>query len=335
MKTENILDIIFTLLAEKRVTAEELGGRYGISPRTVYRYIDEISTIIPVYTVRGANGGIFLSDDFRLPSTYLTGKEFAVAVAALEAFRKELPQDEINSVINKLKAVNKSARNFQLGSSSLMIDSGSWGATGNYNDKLRILEDCVANRREASIRYRDVEGVVSERNIEPHTLILKQGIWYIYAFCCLRCEFRLFKIGRIEKIKKGERVFERRSVDGIESALSYRDDPSLVEITLELSPSAVSEVEEWLGVECIDRGGCDGRDGRGSLGHDGRSKSEHDNRDDNNRDGRKTIARASIPVNSGLVSKILAFGGRVKVLAPESLAEKVRAAAEETLSQYN
>ena len=39
------------------------------------------------------------------------------------------------------------------------------------------------------------------------------------------------------------------------------------------------------------------------------------------------MAELSVPDDDGLVSKILAFGGGVKVISPEVLREKVKAAA--------
>ena len=48
MKYEIMIGILFMLLSSKRVTAADICSRYGISRRTAYRYIDEISTVVPV-----------------------------------------------------------------------------------------------------------------------------------------------------------------------------------------------------------------------------------------------------------------------------------------------
>lgn len=298
------IGIIFDLLSERRVTASEICNKYEMSRRTAYRYIDAISTVVPVYTTRGSNGGFSVTDEFRLPATFLTEGEYRVVLEALEAFSKEVPVGELQSAIAKIKANSKSARRYSLGSSSLMIDSGPWGVTPNYTNKLRVLEECVAFSYPAAIKYRDMAGVVSERTVEPHTLVLKQGIWYIYAFCRLRGEFRLFKVGRIESIIVDRTPFERRSVEDIQSALSYVDDPDCLEVTLELDPSVVSEAEEWLGVECVEK------------------------------KGEKFIARAALPVNEVLVSRLLGFGGKVRVLSPTQLLHSVKRAAEEMARLY-
>lgn len=307
MNSEVAIGILFMLLSKKRVRASEVSDRFGISRRTVYRYIDEMSTFVPVYTVRGPHGGFSVTDSFRLPATFLTEKEYSVAINALEAFSRELPGEEISSVIDKMKANNKAGKDdFTLTSSSLMIDSGPWGVTSDYNNKLRVLEECVEKCVEVEIVYSDLGGKLTQRRVEPHTLVLKQGMWYIYAFCLLRGEFRLFKVGRIRSIKVLEKSFVRRKVDGLKEVFLYRTTaPDTQEVALEVSSRALPEIEEWLGVECI-------------------KKSSN-----------VISARAFLPVDNGLISKILSFGGEVKVVSPSSLKERIKTVINGLAAKYN
>lgn len=305
MKTEILFDILFRLLANKFVKAEQLANDYGISVRTAYRYMDELSTIIPIYSERGRNGGYAVVDNYMLPAGCLTEKEYAYVLQALEAFKGELPADVLESAINKIYASSKHSKEFSLNSSTLMIDSGPWGVTSDYNNKLRVLEDCVASLKTAKVFYRNVDGELSERVIEPHVLVLKQGIWYVYAYCRLRCEFRLFKVGRIESIIVKDEVFEKRDTDGLKDVFSYRGKgPDNVRVVMQLEPSVVSEIEEWLGVECIKK------------------------------DEERITATADLPLDSGLVSKLIGYGGKVTVLEPSALKERLKDTAKEIIALY-
>jgi len=306
MKYEIMIGILFMLLSSKRVTAADICSRYGISRRTAYRYIDEISTVVPVYSVHGPGGGYSLTDDYRLPATFLTDREYSAVLNALEAFGKELPGEELSSAIDKIRANSKSGReSLNLSSATLMIDSGPWGVTSEYNNKLRVMEECVAYSKTATILYRDVDGEQTQREIEPHTLVLKQGIWYVYAYCRLRGDFRLFKAGRMERIIVGEECFVRRPTDGLKHVFAYRgSDPTVERVVLEIDRSALAEAEEWLGVGCFDR------------------------------DADPIVAAASLPVDSGLISKILSFGNKVRVISPEGLARRVERMAEDIARQY-
>ena len=77
------------------------------------------------------------------------------------------------------------------------------------NNKLKVLQECVEKNLTVAFKYYNVDGNASERTVEPHTLVLKQGIWYIYAYCRLRGDFRLFKVGRISSMIVGGETFER------------------------------------------------------------------------------------------------------------------------------
>ena len=89
MKYQIMIDILFTLLAKRKVSAAYLAGRHDISVRTVYRYIDEMTCAgIPIDVLRGANGGIFISDTFKLPKGLLTREEYARAVDAMLAMQE-------------------------------------------------------------------------------------------------------------------------------------------------------------------------------------------------------------------------------------------------------
>lgn len=303
MKLDILIGILFCLLSVKRITAEDVAFRFGISVRTAYRYIDELSGVVPIYAVKGKGGGFSIVDDFRLPTSFLTEGEYGAVLQAIDAYGRELPLEELRTARDKLTSCSRYAHTFDVSSSSLIIDSGPWGSTVNYGNKLRVLSECVAKSAVLRIRYRDALGEGTEREIEPHTLVLKQGIWYIYAFCLMRGEFRLFKVGRIESMIITDRSFRRRNTDELKQVFFFPDtSEDFGEVELGIDPSAVVEVEDWLGVECVG--------GEGSV---------------------KT-AKAFLPVNAGLASRILGFGGRVTVIRPASLAQTVLDMARSVIS---
>ena len=56
MKQYLIFGIFLYTSQRNRTTAKEIAERFEISKRTVYRYIDEISLVLPVYSIRGCGG---------------------------------------------------------------------------------------------------------------------------------------------------------------------------------------------------------------------------------------------------------------------------------------
>jgi predicted DNA-binding transcriptional regulator YafY len=66
MRAARLLSVLLVLQTEGRVTARELARRLEVSERTVLRDLSELSsTGVPVYAVRGPQGGFELLDTFR------------------------------------------------------------------------------------------------------------------------------------------------------------------------------------------------------------------------------------------------------------------------------
>lgn len=60
MKISIALDIALQLLDGKTLTAKQIALKHEISCRTVYRYLDEISLVLPIWVERGCKGGVKL-----------------------------------------------------------------------------------------------------------------------------------------------------------------------------------------------------------------------------------------------------------------------------------
>jgi len=77
MNLEVMFGIVNHLLEKGPAHADELAEEFEISPRSVYRYVDQMSLDgIPVYTQIGRNGGIYIDGKYVLDKTFLTKTEF-------------------------------------------------------------------------------------------------------------------------------------------------------------------------------------------------------------------------------------------------------------------
>ena len=308
MKFEIILKILFDLLSNKTLTAKSIADEYGISVRTVYRYVDCLDAAgVPLYTVRGNHGGIRITDTFRLSSTFLTVKEYEQVITSLSAIVKSVPDKVLKSAINKLKSTVKNEYSgFDIKSGNLIIDAGPWGDTEGYKSKLLIIEKSMDESSPLFIKYHDRNGEISERIIEPHVIVFKQGLWYVYAYCRLRKGFRFFKTGRIEYANILPGKFIRQDLSKMNLPLDFWHNTDTCEIVeMEVRKSVLSDIEEWLGIENV------------------------------RKENGKNIARAKLPFDDGLISKIISYGNGVKILSPEILKEKVVSAAEKIVKNYD
>ncbi|MBO7215187.1 MAG: YafY family transcriptional regulator [Clostridia bacterium] len=296
MKYTILLKILFLLLSRKKVSARYIADRYEISVRTVYRYIDELSLAgVPIYNERGRYGGYAIADNYKLPANFLTEEESEKVISSLSGLNSELHSNVLEVAIEKIASISKvsetsSAINF----GNLIIDGSAWGSSDGYGQTLQILQKAIENNSLVLITYVDRDGQSSERTIEPHVLALKQGLWYAYSYCRLRNRFRLFKLGRIQKLKVLDSPFTRRDItDMKEVFLKWYDEPE-EDVDLLVNKSVKADVEEWLGVDKI------------SISPSG-----------------KIHATAKLPVDDYLTAKILSFGDKVTVLSPKSLKDAV------------
>ncbi len=296
MKYQIMMGILFTLLAKKRMSAGELASRYDCSPRSIYRYVEELIVAgVPIDVARGAGGGIYIADSYKLPKGFFTREEYDKARAALLAMHEQTGDPILESALEKLTAQMKSEKLDTAISGNILVDSGTWGDERRFSEKLTLLDRAISEQAVLSIDYVDREGERSKRDIEPHLLVYKQSLWYLYAYCRTREAFRLFKVGRMRAITVKGELFERRPFTREEIPLFFRQtEEEMISAKFAVSREALPFAEEWLGVDNV--------------------YSEEGN----------FYAEVTLPDDEALVGKILSAGAGFTVLAPESLRRRVR-----------
>lgn len=298
MKFTILVEILFELLAKRKITATYLSQKYELSVRTIYRYVDILSLTVPVYVKRGREGGICISDAYKLPTGFMTKEEYEATVDALAFAYAQFPETRYLEAHNKISAqvkaeIRDTALSGELG--TILVDDGTWGDTRAFSDKLKLFENAIKARAVLEIEYHARTGEKSTRRIEPHVLIFKQNVWYIYAFCRKQRAFRLFRIGRTISVIETDENFQKRAFKREDIPLSYwTSETKTVEARFEIAEKSFVDAQDWLGTENL------------------------------HQIGGKWYADMTLPDDETLVRKILALGSGVKVLSPEALKQRVR-----------
>lgn len=308
MKYETMIKILFLLMSKKKVTATYIAKRFDISPRTALRYLTAISLAdIPLISEQGRYGGYYIADSFKLPACFMTEKEFKTAIATLESCNEQLGNKDIESAVEKLRALKRTdLSENKLAYSHFVIDGSSWNGNDDVKNVVSTIENAIENLKTVNVKYRDKSGEETVREIEPHLIILKQGFWYVYAYCKLRKDFRIFKATRIVYADPTDKTFKPRSETKESFDLSqwFKSLPK-ESVELEVKEQSKTDVEEWLGMNSV------------FVNSDG-----------------KLRAFAELPVDAWLITKILGFGDGVKVLSPQKLVDSVKLAAKSILERY-
>ena len=224
---------------------------------------------------------------------------------ALHALYEQMHDETVRAALEKLSQQRKTDGKSLTISGNILVDGSGWGDAYEFSDKLHALEDATERRECLDLAYIDREGAESRRTVEPHLLIYKQNIWYLYAWCRRRQDFRLFRIGRIRSASGTGETFARREIDRAHLPLDFTfEDAEMVQLRLAVEKKALPDAEEWLGIARI-------RTVNGGL-----------------------FAEATLPAGEVLLSKLLSFGDGVRVLEPKALAAEVRARAEALAALY-
>ena len=307
MKFEIMVGILFDLLSKKCVTAKYLSEKYEVSIRSIYRYINSLEMAgVPLYSVKGNNGGFKIIEQYKLSSTFMSVKEFEQVINALTAINEGVPNKILESALTKLKAsIKNEYAGFDIKSGNLIIDAGPWGDTVGYKSKLILIQKSIEEQVKIDFEYHDRNGEITNRIIEPHLILFKQGIWYVYAYCSLRESFRFFKIGRINNLNLLNEKFTRKEINKSELPLDYWHQNILAEtIEFEVDKSILSDIQEWIGVNNV------------SI------KKE------------KYLANAKLPFDEGLISKLMSYGNKIKIISPAKLRERILEVANQILKNY-
>ncbi|MGY1820943.1 helix-turn-helix transcriptional regulator [Geodermatophilus sp. SYSU D00079] len=145
-----------------------------------------------------------------LPPLSLTPEEAAAVVTALAA-RPDGPyaaagRTALEKVLDVLEPDPR--RRAGLAASARWVSADSRRAAGVRS----AVEQALARRRVLALRYRDGDGAVSRRAVEPQLLARSGRHWFLVAWCRERQALRWFREDRIEAVEPTGETAPRRDL---------------------------------------------------------------------------------------------------------------------------
>ncbi len=196
MKIDRLIGILSVLLQEEKTTAPELAERFEVSRRTINRDIEDLCMAgIPIETTQGTGGGIRIMDGYRMDRTILTSKDMQMILAGLRSLDSVSGSSYYGQLMEKIQA---GSSEFVNGRDSILIDLSSWYRE-TLAPKIETIQDAISFKKTIRFKYFSPGGD-TEREIEPYYLIFKWTSWYVYGYCLLRKDFRMFKLNRMDGI---------------------------------------------------------------------------------------------------------------------------------------
>jgi predicted DNA-binding transcriptional regulator YafY len=211
MKADRLLSLLLLLQAHGRLTGRQLAARLEVSERTVHRDMEALCAAgVPVYALRGAQGGWQLEENWRTQVPGLDESELrALLMAQPRALGDSRLAHAAERALGKLMASMPATMREQAASirQRLFVDSAGWRGTSENLSMLPVVQDAVSRDRRLAITYFRRGGECVERTVDPLGLVAKGSSWYLVARTVEG--FRTYRVSRIEQATLLELPSER------------------------------------------------------------------------------------------------------------------------------
>lgn len=285
-----LFQIVYLLMEKPQMTAKELAAIFEVSERTIYRDIDKLSIAgIPIYTNQGKHGGISILPDYVLDKSVLTTEEKKKIMESLNALNEVSLSVDKDSVSKLRSFLGEQYQDW------IEIEFSSWGNSTEDAAIFEQIKNAILEHHYMEIVYSGNQEGLVERKIKPIKLCFKDQAWYLYAYCCLREDYRFFKLKRISSITVLDTCFEPEMVGKVLPQVStkYSAPMESVQVAFEISKEmAFRAYEELSNITVTDSG--------------------------------KLLCKIEVTDINWFLSYVLSYGSHMRVLEPLEIKERVK-----------
>jgi predicted DNA-binding transcriptional regulator YafY len=316
MRADRLLSILLLLQVHRRMTARELATRLEVSERTVHRDMLALSGVgVPVTAQRGSGGGWGLLEAYQTNLTGLNEAEIqALFLAGPPRLLKDLGLNRASeaALIKLLAALpaisRRDAQNMQ---ERIHFDTAGWRQSAESVPWLHVVQAAVWQERKLQFVYPQGDKMV-DRVVDPLGLVAKGNAWYLVA--AVDGDPRTYRISRIRDARLLEDSGLR--LDAFDLATYWEQSTSEFQANLPRYTATLRFAAEE-------------RDALGSLNVFTRVEQEMPA----DEAGRVTRVM-QFETERAASAFVLGFAGKVEVIEPPALRERVVLNAEQLLALF-
>jgi predicted DNA-binding transcriptional regulator YafY len=191
-------------------TAAQLAERLGVSDRAARRYVAILREAgIPVESVRGPYGGYRLSRGGRMPPLVFTAAEaVGLVMAVLDGRHAAADNDDpvgsgLGKIIHALPdRVGRQAATMRTHARAV---PDRWARPDP--EITSALVEAVGEQRQVLIGYRSAAGNSHSFDVDPWSVVVRYGRWYLLCFAHHVDAVRTYRIDRVTSVGQGTRTF--------------------------------------------------------------------------------------------------------------------------------
>ncbi|MCG8568651.1 MAG: YafY family transcriptional regulator [Spirochaetes bacterium] len=308
MRIDRMLSIIIILLNRNQVTARELAKEFEVSIRTIYRDIDAINLAgIPIVPQAGNRGGYSILDNYKIDHRLLSLNDLTAILSSLKGLNITLQNKDFSQTIEKIESLVPGEKQAELKDSlnKYVIDIVPWGYSEKQRQIIKVVYQAINDCQVLKFWYVNAKGEKTNRSVEPITLILKGNLWYLFAYCRLKSDFRFFRLFRMKNLEILNKHFEWKNISYLNYFNKINVQEEEINICLKFKPQAIQIVEEFYNDDQI------------SLLDNGYLQVD-----------------VTWPESEWVYQTILSYGDLVEVLKPEKVRHKLKEKLMNMMSYY-
>lgn len=201
-RADRLFRLVQQLRRRRVSTAAQLASALGVSVRTVYRDIQDLSLSgVPVLGEAGV--GYALAKGFDLPPLMFTAEEAEALVLGariVQAWGDPDLRIAAEEALGKALAVLPRSLRDTIPDAALFAPD--FHVRSQLTAHLGLFRRAVRRRLVLRLAYRDQKGEPTLRRIQPLGLFFWGNAWSVGAWCELREGFRNFRLDRVEEVSE-------------------------------------------------------------------------------------------------------------------------------------
>lgn len=224
-KAERLNEIVHHLRRmHQAVTADTLAALFEVSPRTIYRDIQDLmDSGIPITGEAGV--GYVIDKHYHLPPIMFDADEIeaiAQGIGMVSNWTDAAFARKAKSAYEKIQATLTAPMVHEL------TQISTFSAPSRYKIPWKVnfteVRECIRRKQFVTFSYLDLSDQVTERTIRPLALISFSPIWLLAGWCEKRQNFRNFRLDRISDFSVSPQRFRDEKGKALSDYLKEQDE---------------------------------------------------------------------------------------------------------------
>ena len=214
-RADRLFRIVQLLRAGRLTTARTLAQKLEVSPRTIYRDVQDLQLSgIPIEGETGV--GYTLRRDYDLPPLMFDAREITALVLGsrmVAAWGDAELASAANDALRKIEAVLTPALRDKIDAVPMYAPSMARQPGDPQpavpRQMLERLRSAIEQAKVIAVQYNDQNAQATERRLRPMALLFWGQVWTLVAWCELRNDFRSFRADRIQTLRIFDEQFSQ------------------------------------------------------------------------------------------------------------------------------